>query len=120
MRHPLAKVSLTRWESQIWRWLWRVGPRLVAAFQHLAERYQSVRAEHHRASRPIIRPDVEMVSLPRVSVPLPVDRPKAGVRPSRQPPPVPPTSGQKLPPLPSQPAGPNTTSSVWDDNEFGK
>ncbi len=102
----------------MWRWLWRSGPRLAAAFQHAAERYQEFRDERYRVANPILRPDVEMVDIPRVATPVPVVRPIVGARPSRRPPPVP--ANQKLPPLPSRSAGPNTASSVWDDSEFGE
>jgi hypothetical protein len=82
----------------------------------MAERYREVQIDTQRAANPILRSDVEMVSLPRVAMPLPVDPPKVDKRPSRRPPPVP--TVPSLPPLPSRSAGPNTTSSVWDDSEF--
>ncbi len=94
----------------MWRWLWWVGPRLFTAFQHFAERYRSVREDRQVSSTPIIWPNIEMVELPRVSA----------SRPRQQPPPVPASAPSRLPPLPSRSAGPNTTSSVWDDSELGE
>jgi hypothetical protein len=102
----------------MWRWLWRVGPHLVNAFQHLAEQYRGLQRDRQAASTPIIRPNIEMVELPRVATPRAVKSPIRGARPARRPPPVP--TGQQLPPLPSCSAGPNTTSSVWDDSELGE
>ncbi len=67
----------------------------MSGFQHLAERYRDVQAEAQRASNPILRTDVEMVTLPLVHVSSPVRPPKSDARPARQPPPVP--ASQKLP-----------------------
>jgi hypothetical protein len=116
----LGLCRFVRWESMVWRWMWRVGPRLVGAFQHLSEQYRSVRDDRNVSSTPIIRPNIELVELPRVAVPLPVDPPSKGTRPRRQPPAIPASTTSKLPPLPSPSAGPNTTSSVWDDSELGE
>jgi hypothetical protein len=104
----------------MWRWIWRVGPRLVNAFSHVAERYRGVSEQQRGAESPIVRRDIELAELPRVGLPLPVDRPRRVQQPTRKPPPVPSTSNQPLPPLPSRLAGPNTASSVWDDGELGE
>jgi hypothetical protein len=104
----------------MWGWIWRVGPRLVNAFSHIAERYRGVPERRRGAESPIIRRDIELAELPRVGLPLPVDRPRRVQQPTRKPPPVPSTSNQPLPPLPSRLAGPNTASSVWDDSELGE
>jgi hypothetical protein len=116
----LGLYHFIRWESMVWRWIWRVGPRLVGAFQHLSERYRSVRDDRNVSSTPIVRPNIELVELPRVAVPLSVDPPSKGTRPRRQSPAIPASTTSKLPPLPSRSAGPNTTSSVWDDSELGE
>ena len=102
----------------MWGWVWRVGPRLVNAFSHIAERYRGVSERRCGPESPIIRRDIELAELPRVRLPLPVDRPNRILHPNRAPPPAPTTSSSELPPLPSRSAGPNTTSSVWDDSEF--
>ncbi len=116
----LGLCHFVRWESMVWRWIWRVGPRLVGALQHLSVQYRSVRDDRNVSSTTIVRPIIEMVELPRVAVPLPVDPPSKGTRPRRQPPAIPASTTSKLPPLPSRSAGPNTTSSVWDDSELGE
>jgi hypothetical protein len=100
----------------MWTWLWRVGPRMVNAFRHVAERYRGLAGRSRDAEAPIIRQHIELVELPSAQVPLPMAR--SQLPPTCNAPPVPSISRSPLPPLPSRSAGPNTLSSVWSDGEF--